>query len=169
MNYYGAKQMAAGWRTVRKNTIQVAAEIPEAQYNFRATPETMSVAEMLTHLATSPHWAMQLHFLDKKSAVSGEDFGRYMGEAKQLAATLTSKDAIIASLTTNGEAMAMQIEQMTDEQLAEPVAVMATDKSRFELLLGLKEHEMHHRAQLMQMQRLLGMVPHLTRARQHAS
>ena len=45
----------------------------------------MSVSEMLTHLATGPHWAMQLHFLDKKSAVSGEDFGRYMGEAKQLA------------------------------------------------------------------------------------
>ena len=58
---------------------------------------------------------------------------------------------------------------MTDEQLAEPVAVMATDKSRFELLLGLKEHEMHHRAQLMQMQRLLGMVPHMTRARQQTS
>ena len=105
MNYYGAQQMAASWRTVRRNTIQVATEIPEAQYNFRATPETMSVAEMLKHLATSPHWAMQLHFLDKKSAVSGEDFGRYMGEAKQLAASLTSKDAIIASLMENGEAL----------------------------------------------------------------
>jgi uncharacterized damage-inducible protein DinB len=39
-------------------------------------------------------------------------------------------------------------------------------KSRFEMLLGVKEHEMHHRAQLMLVQRLLGLVPHLTRARQ---
>jgi uncharacterized damage-inducible protein DinB len=27
----------------------------------------------------------------------------------------------------------------------------------------VKEHEMHHRAQLMVMERMLGMVPHLTR------
>jgi uncharacterized damage-inducible protein DinB len=33
------------------------------------------------------------------------------------------------------------------------------------MLLGVKEHEMHHRAQLMLVQRLLGIVPHLTRQR----
>ena len=39
-------------------------------------------------------------------------------------------------------------------------------KTRFEMLLGVKEHEMHHRAQLMTMQRMLGQVPHLTRQMQ---
>jgi len=39
-------------------------------------------------------------------------------------------------------------------------------KSRFEMLLGTKEHEMHHRGQLMMIERLLGIVPHLTRNRQ---
>jgi uncharacterized damage-inducible protein DinB len=39
-------------------------------------------------------------------------------------------------------------------------------KSRFEMLLSVKEHETHHRAQLMVYQRLLGLVPHLTRERQ---
>ena len=39
-------------------------------------------------------------------------------------------------------------------------------KSRFEMLLSPKEHEMHHRGQLMLLQRLLGQVPHLTRQRQ---
>jgi uncharacterized damage-inducible protein DinB len=33
------------------------------------------------------------------------------------------------------------------------------------MLLAVKEHEMHHRAQLMLIQRLLGIVPHLTRQR----
>ena len=37
-------------------------------------------------------------------------------------------------------------------------------KSRFEVLLGVKEHEIHHRAQVMLMQRMLGIVPHGTRA-----
>ena len=34
------------------------------------------------------------------------------------------------------------------------------------MLLSVKEHEMHHRAQLMVYERLLGLVPHLTRERQ---
>jgi uncharacterized damage-inducible protein DinB len=44
--------------------------------------------------------------------------------------------------------------------------VQPPSKTRFEMLLGVKEHEMHHRGQLMQMQRMIGQVPHLTRARQ---
>jgi hypothetical protein len=36
-------------------------------------------------------------------------------------------------------------------------------KSRFEQLLGAKEHEMHHRGQLMLIERHIGIVPHLTR------
>jgi uncharacterized damage-inducible protein DinB len=34
------------------------------------------------------------------------------------------------------------------------------------MLLGAKEHEMHHRAQLMVLQRMLGITPHLTREQQ---
>ena len=46
-----------------------------------------------------------------------------------------------------------------------PGATPAT-KSRFEMLLSPKEHEMHHRGQLMLMQRLIGLTPHLTRQMQ---
>ena len=42
-------------------------------------------------------------------------------------------------------------------------------KNRFEMLLGTKEHEMQHRAQLTVIERLLSIVPHLTRNRQAAS
>ncbi len=42
-------------------------------------------------------------------------------------------------------------------------------KTRFEQLLGVKEHEMHHRGQLFLIERMLGIVPHLTRARQQRS
>ena len=34
MNYYGAKELADSFRTVRKNTIQTAEDIPEDQYGF---------------------------------------------------------------------------------------------------------------------------------------
>jgi uncharacterized damage-inducible protein DinB len=32
--------------------------------------------------------------------------------------------------------------------------------------MGAKEHEMHHRGQLMLIQRLIGITPHLTRQRE---
>ena len=47
-----------------------------------------------------------------------------------------------------------------------PPPIDPPSKSRFEILLGVKEHEMHHRAQLMLLERLLGVVPHLTRERE---
>ena len=34
------------------------------------------------------------------------------------------------------------------------------------MILSVKEHEMHHRGQLMLIERLVGVVPHLTRAMQ---
>ena len=58
-------------------------------------------------------------------------------------------------------------EGLTDAFLGESVKMMPggqpPTKSRFELLLGVKEHEMHHRGQLMLVERMIGIVPHLTR------
>lgn len=173
MNYYGAKSLAESFRTVRKNTIQVAQDIPEDQYSFRAAPGTMSVAEMLVHVATAPHWAEQLHFVSKMDTVAMEDFGRYRAEADAAGAALTGKAAIIDALTSRGEAFAAGLEAMSETALGEQVAfappIPGPGKSRFEMLLGVKEHEMHHRAQLNVIERLLGIVPHLTRARQQRS
>ena len=61
MTYYGARELAEGFRTVRKNTVTIAEEIPEDKYSFRATPDVMSVREMLAHLAVSPSWQIDVH------------------------------------------------------------------------------------------------------------
>lgn len=166
MNYYGAKELAESFRTVRKNTIQVAEDIPEDKYSFRAAPDTMSVAEALAHLAATPDWAEACHFTEKKSTVAMEDFGRWMGANAAREKTLTSKAQIVAALKEGGEKFAKCMESMTDEQLGEVVALPGGSKTRFEMLLGVKEHEMHHRAQLFLIERMVGIVPHLTRARQ---
>ena len=168
MNYYGSKDMADSWRTVRKNTIQVAEDIPEEKYAFRAAPDTMSVGEILAHLAATPHWAIQCHFVEKKTSIAMEDFGKWMGEVGAVSKTLTTKAAIIDALKANGDAVATGLEAMTDAQLGERVGLPMGDKTRFEMLLGLKEHEMHHRAQLFLIERMVGIVPHLTRAREAA-
>jgi uncharacterized damage-inducible protein DinB len=166
MNFYGAKEMAEGFRTVRKNTVQVAEDIPEDKYSFRATPDTMSVGEILAHLASSPAWAEACHVTEKKSTVSMEDFGRWMGANATREKTLTGKAQIVATLKNDGERFAKCLDGMTDAQLGETVTMPMGSKSRFEMLLGVKEHEMHHRAQLFLIERMIGIVPHLTRARQ---
>ena len=166
MNYYGAKDIADSFRTVRKNTIQVAEDIPEDKYTFRAAPDTMSIGELLAHLATTPHWAQQCFFEEKKTTVAMEDFGRWMGELGGQAKALTGKAQIIAALKANGEKFASQLESMSEADLAQPITAPNATKSAFEMMLGIKEHEMHHRAQLFLLERMVGIVPHLTRARQ---
>jgi uncharacterized damage-inducible protein DinB len=70
----------------------------------------------------------------------------------------------------NGEEFAHFLDGLTDAQLAEmvsfPPPIQPARKTRLEMLLSAKEHEMHHRGKLMLVERLLGIVPHLTRARQ---
>jgi uncharacterized damage-inducible protein DinB len=171
MSPYGPRELADGFRTVRRNTIQVAQDIPEEKYAFRAADGVMSVREMLAHLATATVWAEQLHFVERKTGVTMEDFGRYRTEGKAAADRLQTKADIIAALESRGEDFAARLEKMTDDTLAEhvsfPAPIEPPSKSRMEMLLSVKEHEMHHRGQLMLIERLLGVVPHLTRARQN--
>jgi uncharacterized damage-inducible protein DinB len=165
MTYYGAKELAESFRTVRKNTIQVAEDIPEDKYAYRAAPDTMSVGEILAHLATTPHWATQCHFIHKKTNITMEDFSGWMAEMGAQAKEMTSKAQIIDALKKNGEAFAKCLESLTETELAQVVTNPGGSKTRFEMLLGVKEHEMHHRAQLFLIERMVGIVPHLTRAR----
>ena len=170
MTYYGARDLANAFRTVRANTIQTAQDIPEDKYGFAAAEGCMTVGAVLAHVAASTNFHHKLHGVDKKTVLSMDDFGGYMGEAKQIESSLTTKAAIVEALTTRGEQFAAFLETLTEDQLAEhvhfPAGLQPPSKCRFEMLLGAKEHEMHHRGQLMVIQRLLGITPHLTRRRQ---
>jgi uncharacterized damage-inducible protein DinB len=167
---YGAKELADAFRTVRRNTIQIAEDIPEDQYGYRATPDVRSVAEELAHVAAATWWHQQVHSGEKKGFITFDDFSAFMGRTGEIERGLTTKSQIVDALRRDGEQFAKFLESLTTEVLAErvgfPPPVQPSTKSRFEMLLAAKEHEMHHRARLMLIERLLGIVPHLTRARQ---
>src|SRR5687767_15716388 len=76
---YGAKEFAEAFSTVRKNTLQIAEDIPEDKYAFRATPDVQSIGEDLAHIACATWWQQQCHGVDKKTFVTFEDLGRYFG------------------------------------------------------------------------------------------
>ena len=170
MNYYGAKELAASFRTVRQNTIQAAEDIPEEQYGFTAAEGTRSIAQALVHIALSSRFQHVIHAGERRSSFEGFDYPTLMKRIAEDEARERTKSQVIDLLKTEGEAWAGFLEGVSEEFLAEPFtmppgATPAT-KSRFEMLLSVKEHEMHHRGQLMVAQRLLGIVPHLTRLRQ---
>jgi uncharacterized damage-inducible protein DinB len=164
MANYGGKELASAFRTVRKNTLQVAEDIPESQYDFVAAPEVRPVRQMLAHIALATRiWEE----LNKKGLTTlvGFDFFGFMDKFNAEEAKKRSKTELVQLLRTEGEQFAAWLETLTGEFLAEVVTEPdgKTTKTRFERLLGAKEHEMHHRAQLMLIERQLGIVPHLTR------
>jgi uncharacterized damage-inducible protein DinB len=167
MTYYGAKDLAAAFRTVRKNTIIIAEEIPEEHYNFRAAPGSRSVAETLIHIAVVPQFAHHLHGTAHISDLANVNFMDFVGPRMALEKKPHTKAEILAMLREEGDKFAGFLDTVTEELLAEtvtmPPGVEPSHKIRFEMLLGPKEHEMHHRAQLMVAERILGLTPHLTR------
>lgn len=169
MNYYGGKELAAAFRTVRKNTIQTAQDIPEDKYDFKPSPESRTVAQTLAHIACGTNFAQDLHG-QRIDNLAKLNFGEIMQKHAADEARLRTKGEILAALQTNGDKFAAFLESLPESVLQESVAMPPgaepASKTRFEMLLSPKEHEMHHRAQLMVVQRMVGVVPHLTRQRQ---
>ena len=170
MNCYGGKQLAESYRTVRGNTIKIAEEIPEEKYSFKATPDTRSIGQLLVHIAVGHRFQQQMHQVEKRKTLEGFSFPAFMQKIGAEEQQPRSKAQIIEFLTREGEAWASFLEGLPDEFLAEQISMMPgmqpAAKSRFEMLLSPKEHEMHHRGQLMLMQRMIGQTPHLTRQMQ---
>jgi uncharacterized damage-inducible protein DinB len=169
MNYYGGKELAAAFRTVRENTIKIAEEIPENKYDFRPAPDTRTVGQTLTHIAVSTGFQSHIQtnrVTDLKTVNFPELFQKFTAEE----AKPRTKAEVVAYLQSEGSTFASFLESLSDSFLSEPVAMPpgagGATKSRFEMLLSPKEHEMHHRGQLMTMQRMIGQVPHLTRQMQ---
>jgi len=169
MTYYGGKELAASFRTVRGNTIKIAEDIPENKYDFRAAPDTRSIGQTLTHIALIPTFALHIHS-NKVANLSQVNFPELSQKASAEEAIRRNKAEIVAFLKSEGERFASFLEGLSEaflgETVAMPPAANEAPKSRFELLLSPKEHEMHHRGQLMMLQRMVGVVPHLTRQRQ---
>jgi uncharacterized damage-inducible protein DinB len=169
MTYYGSKELAASFRTVRNNTNKIAEEIPENKYDFRASPETRTIGQMLVHMALSPSFAYHLHS-NKINDIRKANFLELTQKFRAEEAKPRTKAEILALLKSEGERFASFLQGLPDSFLAEPVSMPPgaelASKTRFEMLLSPKEHEMHHRGQLMMLQRMIGLVPHLTRQMQ---
>lgn len=170
MTYYGAKELARSFRTVRNNTITIAEEIPEEKYGFRPAEGCRSIAETLVHIAVMTRVPEQIHAVERRGTMVGFDFFAVMGKLQAEVKAPRTKAQVLELLRAEGEKYAKILEGASEaflgEQVEYPEGMEPRVKSRFEMLAALKEHEMHHRGQLMVIQRMLGITPHLTRQMQ---
>jgi uncharacterized damage-inducible protein DinB len=153
------------FRVVRNNTLQIAEDIPESKYSFVPAPGCRTVAALLTHIAVSPRMWFEVRGKQRAKTLVGFDFVKLSSDVTAEEVRSRSKAEVLDLLRSEGEKFAGWLDTLTPEFLAEMVTVADNTgtKSRFEQLLGAKEHEMHHRGQLMLIERQLGIVPHLTR------
>jgi uncharacterized damage-inducible protein DinB len=170
MNYYGAKELAESFRTVRKNTLTIADEIGEEHYGFRPAPDTRTVGELLVHIAFIYKFVYQVNGVEKRSTMEGFDFQGYMAKMGADAAKPRNKAQILTLLREEGDTFAKWVETLSDDFLGQSIKMPPGGtppvRTRFDMVLSVKEHEMHHRGQLMLIERMLGIVPHLTREQQ---
>ena len=168
MNCYGGKDLARAYRTVRENTIKIVEEIPESKLDFSPASGVRTIRQLLTHIALTDSFT-GIH-REKRTNFDGFNFPALVGQMQAEEQKPRSKAELIAMLKQRGEETASWIETLSDEFLAEPFTqpqgVTPPTKSRFEMIMGMKEHEMHHRGQLMLIERMLGITPHLTRQMQ---
>lgn len=167
MTYYGPKEIAASFRTVRKNTLIVAEDIPEDKYSFRPAPDARTVAQTLVHISNIHRFQFVLHREAKLKNLTGFDFSSFIAPIQAEEQKAFTKAEIIRRLRDGGEEFASWVETLSEDFLGEVVTMspggQPPSRTRFDMIISVKEHEMHHRGQLMLIERMLGMVPHLTR------
>ena len=170
MTYYGSKELAESFRTVRQNTITVAEDIPEDKYSFKPAAELRSVEKMLTHIALASRFQYQVQAVEKRVSMEGFNFPVLMQQLMAEEARPRTKAEVIELLKTEGEKWGSFLAGVSDDFLGQTITMppggTPPSRSRFDMILSVKEHEMHHRGQLMLIERMLGITPHLTKQMQ---
>src|SRR5262249_46050502 len=122
MTYYGAKELANAFRTVRKNTIKIAEEIPENKYDFKPAPDCRSIGQTLTHIALGSGFQAYIHqnkVTDLKTVNFPELFQKVVGEEGKP----RTKAETIALLKAEGDQFASFLEGLNESFLSETVAM----------------------------------------------
>ena len=76
MNYYGAKELADSFRTVRQNTIQTAEEHSRRPVRIHLCRGNQDIARTLVHIALSPQLQLTIHAGERRTSFEGFDFPR---------------------------------------------------------------------------------------------
>ena len=108
-----------------------------------------------------------IHGGERRSTLEGLNFPVLIQQMIAEEAKPRTKAEVIELLNIGGETWANFVAGLSDDFLGETIKMppggTPPTRTRFDMILSVKEHEMHHRGQLMLVERIIGIVPHLTR------
>lgn len=129
--------------------------LTEGDSGFRATPETMTVAQQVAHTAQTIDWLREGAFEDRWDM----DFEKAIGMTNGV----TSLTAARRELDAAWERMRARVEASSDAELAQPMAdnPILGHRQRYNGIEALIDHTGHHRGALAVYARLAGRVPEM--------
>lgn len=137
--------------TSKDYLILVAETMPEDNYGFKATPESLSFAENLMHIG----WAMDWH---SQSLLGGRK-ARDWETDTELKIDTKSKEEMIATINRTFETTIEFIKNFDIHQLEDRLDYFGANRTKRQILLLLADHITHHRGQMLVYMRLNGFIP----------
>ena len=135
----------------QKYLLLVAEMMPEEKYNFKATPESLSFAENLMHIA----WAMDWH---SQSLMGGRPARNWETDMELQVAEKTKAD-MMATIENTFDTTIQFIKDFDVTNLKEELDYFGLTRSKRQILMLLADHITHHRAQMLVSLRLNGLKP----------
>jgi len=131
-------------KTSRDFSLKVADEMPAAAYDFKLTPPQLSFAEQMVHLSQS--------LAVFTSPFSGQ-------EPKPVKPASMNKKDVLAFMTKSFDDAVAQVTKLTPEQLSKTYQSEEGSMTGLELLMGMLDHNTHHRASAEMYLRAKGITP----------
>ena len=135
----------------RKYLLLVAESMPEDNYGFKATPESMSFAENLMHIG----WAMDWH----SQSLMGGRKARDWNTDTELKVDAKSKEDMILKIDDTFDKTIEFLSNFDVNKLGERLDYFGSDRTKRQVLLLLADHITHHRGQMLVYLRLNGLKP----------
>lgn len=132
---------------IYQRTLEVAQAVPPAQIDWRPAPGELSCGELIRHLGAA-------ELMNVRAVATG--MLRYDGHAAEPGAT--HADALAYLVRCHTEAQALLV-ALPVERFQLNIPGMWQDVSGWRRLMGMIEHEIHHRSQLCSYLTQLGIAP----------
>lgn len=141
-----AAEVQAYYNRMKLNVIKAADKMPDADYQFKPTPDIRTFARIVNHVTEAQQRTC--------SAMLG-----LMFDPKTVPSDTADKATIVAALRASFDVCDKAYATLTDANIAEPVTVGQGKRSRIGIAWGNASHDNEQYAELSTYLRLKGIVP----------
>ena len=150
------------WKEYRKGLITEVEQIPEDKFDFRATPETRTIAEILQHIVE-----VQQMLMGEAARADGnmrrQSFADHVKEYAPEVQTITDKNGLLEMLRSSMEVCEANVRSNDDLMQGSMGGIDGKPTPKLKVVNFAMSHEMYHRGQLTVYERLINLEPALTR------